>query len=666
MLLSRLRQLYWSSPARRWALILLAVLFAVCLANLSYSPRPWKDGVAPRVAQGKNPTPKHFVATYNWYMAAANAGLLAALMATIPIWVRPREARPAMGTQLFTRPDALAWATLAVATGAWLFFTAPRLDHSLWGDEEFTFRRVIHGDYERANAKDPASPLEFQRMAWWETVYWYRKPNNHNFQSILSRASHEIWLATLHVQCEPEVGETALRLPSFLAGLATLGGVVGLGAVLGSPRAGAGAALLLALHPWFQRYTSEARGYALMLLFSVLAVTFLLLALRSGRWRWWLGYGLAQFLLLWSFVGAMFVPLVLNTFAAGWLAWQWWRVRPARPWALSNFARLVVMNLLSAMFFLQFMAPCLPMLREYLANEQSVPEKMDATWFWDVGGYVLGGMDGRANWGDVPVYQSWEGLLKSQPALFWLALLGCTVPVVAGLGVLLRQRRAETWLVAAWILLPISIAIIQGQITQNYFYVWYLIYVVPGYALAWGLGLERLAALVPRARSAGLAALLVLVVAMVLPALFPRLWSQRQHSVEPLQESVEITRPASWERCYPYQESPVITCAFMMYTPAYDPATIRLDTAEELRALAQYAREAGKPLYVNFGGWGLAQARLPDLMQEVVDSGNYQRVAEVPATWPLLTRHIFELKDISPPGGQPAVPSGPESAPPAD
>jgi len=70
----------------------------------------------------------------------------------------------------------------------------------------------------------------------------------------------------------------------------------------GYARAGLLAVLLLALHPWHIRYSTEARGYTLMLLFFILTVW----ALMAGRprdeplRRHWLLFALASFLAAWS------------------------------------------------------------------------------------------------------------------------------------------------------------------------------------------------------------------------------------------------------------------------------------------------------------------------------------------------------------------------------
>ncbi|MFJ6198305.1 glycosyltransferase family 39 protein [Micromonospora sp. NPDC092111] len=86
---------------------------------------------------------------------------------------------------------------------------------------------------------------------------------------------------------------TALRLPSALA----MAGAAGLTAVLGrrlfGAPAGLVAGLLLAVLPGTSRYSQEARPYALVTLFAVLATVLLVRALDRPTWARWAGYAAA-------------------------------------------------------------------------------------------------------------------------------------------------------------------------------------------------------------------------------------------------------------------------------------------------------------------------------------------------------------------------------------
>nr|WP_229403059.1 glycosyltransferase family 39 protein [Micromonospora okii] len=85
----------------------------------------------------------------------------------------------------------------------------------------------------------------------------------------------------------------ALRLPSVLAAAGTAGLTAVLGDRLAGRRAGLLAGLLLAVLPGTSRYAQEARPYAFVAFFAVLATLLLVRALDRPGWRRWAGYAAA-------------------------------------------------------------------------------------------------------------------------------------------------------------------------------------------------------------------------------------------------------------------------------------------------------------------------------------------------------------------------------------
>ncbi|WFE61566.1 glycosyltransferase family 39 protein [Micromonospora sp. WMMD712] len=85
----------------------------------------------------------------------------------------------------------------------------------------------------------------------------------------------------------------ALRLPSALAMAGTAGLTATLGARLLGRRAGLAGGLLFAVLPGTSRYAQEARPYAFVALFAVLATLLLVRALERPGWRRWAGYAAA-------------------------------------------------------------------------------------------------------------------------------------------------------------------------------------------------------------------------------------------------------------------------------------------------------------------------------------------------------------------------------------
>lgn len=110
-----------------------------------------------------------------------------------------------------------------------------------------------------------------------------------------------------------------IRLPSVLAGTATVPLVFVLGRATVGRRAGMLAALLLAIAPFACFYGTEARAYALLGFFSALT-TILLLRGSTSAGRWWWAFTLASAGMLYThYTGA----LVL----CAQLVWVFWRRR---------------------------------------------------------------------------------------------------------------------------------------------------------------------------------------------------------------------------------------------------------------------------------------------------------------------------------------------------
>jgi uncharacterized membrane protein len=74
-----------------------------------------------------------------------------------------------------------------------------------------------------------------------------------------------------------------------------------------SPLAGVLAAWLLGLNPWHIRFTSEARGYSLMLCIIAIVLYFWLKAIRENEWRRWLLYSASQFALVYCYPGSAYL-----------------------------------------------------------------------------------------------------------------------------------------------------------------------------------------------------------------------------------------------------------------------------------------------------------------------------------------------------------------------
>jgi uncharacterized membrane protein len=132
-------------------------------------------------------------------------------------------------------------------------------------------------------------------------------------------------------------GEVALRLPSALAGIATVPVVWAIARELGGRRAAGVCAALVAVNPLFVWYSQEARAYSLFVLMAALAMLCFLRAEREPTPRHMAIFALTGSLALLSHYFALFllIPMVL------WLA----RERRTRRAALPSIGALAIVGL---------------------------------------------------------------------------------------------------------------------------------------------------------------------------------------------------------------------------------------------------------------------------------------------------------------------------------
>jgi hypothetical protein len=98
-----------------------------------------------------------------------------------------------------------------------------------------------------------------------------------------------------------------LRMPSLIAGVATVPLVYLLGARTVGRAAGLAGAALFALSPFAIFYAGEARAYALMTLLVVLSTLALLQALETNERRWWAVFALLEAASMYTHYTAVFV-----------------------------------------------------------------------------------------------------------------------------------------------------------------------------------------------------------------------------------------------------------------------------------------------------------------------------------------------------------------------
>ncbi|MCB1226966.1 MAG: hypothetical protein KDK99_14205 [Verrucomicrobiales bacterium] len=607
-------------------LVLLFLIAAICLRYALDGPRPWGTEVTRRIEAGQELRVKEWAIIGLWWGCAVSAGIGALLLLTARLWMpggsnAPRRPAP---------PPAAVKAVFYPVMGLLILMAAvervPRLRQSLWNDEEYSMRRYAHGSWEEVKPER----WEFEPVSWQDTLFKNANGNNHLLHSALSRLSLEGWRFFTGAE-RSEFKESALRMPSFIAGLFTLLAVALIGVELGGTWVGLGAAALLALHPWHLRYAVEARGYSLMLLGICVAVMALMHAIRRDKVLSWSIFALAQAAFLLSFAGSLHVAVLLNAAAA----WELLRRREAR-----RLRTLIGFNLLSAIPLLVWMLASVPQILEFLKREEILATPIGVQWMIDVGCHLAAGVLPSNPDAARHVGTSWVDQAVGMPG--WEILLKYLLPSLALTGLFLSLRRP---LAGRLGILAITLAAATA-ITQNYangesMLSWYLLYLLIPLALAVPLALATLAP--GGARTAG--ALIVLMVASYAIVTRPVRKIYITHDRQPIRQAV-----ASYRDPHPEAISASLGVSDRQIL-SYDPRAQILQQPSDLPPLIQQARQQRRPLFIALCGHETTRQRDPELFTAVTESGNFELKKTLPGLEAMFSYEIWQLKPlpVSPP-----------------
>lgn len=568
--------------------------FLVLLAWLVFSSdRPGEFNVADQ----ENWRVREFVGYYSFWAGVVNLGVLAGLIATAGWWARPL-AGGAVAAPAEDAPAGSKW-FWPVVIAAMIFCggaAAMRLNYAFAHDEDYSARRVIAGSY-KLNSK---AQVTGQKLSWRETFYYYRKPNNHPLHSVLARVAWSAWQVVAPGE-DWHMKEPVVRSAAWAGGVAAVGMLAVFLRRLVSPRAGMVAAWLLALHPWHIRYTSEARGYSLMLFLIPVVLYCWLRAMRENLWRWWLALGAAQFALIYCYPGSVYVLVVLNLLTAGWLLAQAVRMGD---WTTPG--RWFAANCLAGMVAVQFMLPLVPQLQSYMSTEEA-RQPLTFEWQYNTAAHYLSGVAwSKSKLMDSP-HPELMPFATRHPVFFGAVLAAVVIFCVAGYYSLFRRKWPVAPIAAATLLLPGFMGFIIAKLLNQWLFEWYLIYLLPGLVAGVAVGVDALGRrIAARTRQPWLplAPALALVAAFAIFSQPFRAW-YCTHPLEPLKEASLAIR-GTLEPNDPRHKD-TLTGALPTKAWYYDPHATHLKTAEQFVELMRQADAEKKPLYVMVGHpWAVA------------------------------------------------------------
>jgi len=550
-----------------------------------------------------------YIGYYSFWAGLLNLGVLAALLVTSGWWAQPIKQVTAIPDE---RPAVSRW-FWPVVIAAMIFCggaAAMRLNFGFAHDEDYSARRVISGSYKLS--KD--GEVTGQNLSWRETFFYYRKPNNHPLHSILARLAWTAWQVVTPGE-KWHMVEPVVRSAAWLGGVAAVGALAVLLRRLVSPRAGMVAAWLLAMHPWHIRYASEARGYSLMLFLIPVVLYVWMRAVRQNLWRWWLALAVAQFALIYSYPGSVYVLVVLNLLTVGWLI-----VRALRTADWTTPGRWFAANCFAGMFAVQLMLPLVPQLERYM-NTEEARQPLTAEWQANTAAHYVSGVA----WSKTKLIESPHPELMpfavKHPLFFWSVIATLSALCVAGFVSLFRRKWPEAPIAAATLLLPGFLGFFIAKLLNQWLFEWYLIYLLPGLVAGVAVGVDSLCRLVV-ARSKQpwlpLAPALALIVAFAIFTQPFRAW-YCTNPLEPLKEASVAIR-GTLEPNDPRHKN-LLTGAMPTKAWYYDPHATQLKDAQHFVELMRQADTENKPLYIMVGHpWSVAFNQ-PDLWRVFNEAG---------------------------------------------
>jgi hypothetical protein len=587
-----------------------ALLVLIVLIFAREARGAWAEGAAAAAEKGTRMRVEPMVATCLWWggvaiaavaaLAAASAGLFFKL--NQPGWVGPRDL-----PGLLERPPARPrwfWPVILLAVLLGLGLRLPRMDHSFYNDESHNYVRVIAGEWKDYGEKGE----KFRHPRWAETAFRNSTGNNGFLYSILARVCHDTWKKTTRAP-DGQVKEWPLRVPPLLAGLATIAFAGWVGARLGCPTVGAAMALLMAIHPWFVRYSTEARGYSLMVMAIMVGYFLLLVALQSGRWSAWIGHGLCQLFAIWANPGSL-IAVALGQ-GGIFLMLAGWRIVGGRRETVHHLTRWAGGGVLAVLLAILVLSPGMIQLREQLQNNPAMVGTIPPGWWRDTFFFLGNGCGwGLANWENPVNPGAVNSPLRTAGALAFhgLALWGVWVA---------SRRSPATRIVLVLALLHVFSLVplyLRSVLSANVLLWWYALPALPGMVTLAGLGLGG-----ARGRGRWLAGAVALVFAVSAFSAIAVFW---EHGKSDGRGLVRLARGGD----FPDFDKEVVTLDLWSDAVTYDPLARWADSVEQIRAAGAKADAEGKKLFLYVGHEGKARITHPDILDFLHQAGRFELI----------------------------------------
>lgn len=568
------------SPEARWRVVLGAIAVGL-LSWLAVADKPWDIPSGPRIKL------RHLVGIYTWWGAAFAFSVTVVLVVLCPWWTAPlRGEHSTLNVQLST--PKWFWPLVGVAVILTASLSFPRLGFSLWDDEELCVRDSLVG---RFRVDEKTGEPRFVPLKWEETIFGYETPNNHVLHSIFARGVHSM-VSAVGGRRELPFSEPALRLPAYVFGILSVAALAWFLKDAGFATAGVLAAFLLALHPWHIRYASEARGYSLILFLVPVLLVCWRRTITDGAWKWWAGWAVVQFALLYTYPGMLLLLVVLNLLA---LPALYFSRAAAGPFAAQS-GRWFFANTCAALLLIVLMLPLIPQAQKYFEIEASRQIVLGWSWVRSALSFMLSGVP----WAGSDDHVALGNLARQSPLLLKGIIVLSVALLVIGTLRFVRCGFLHGCLGAAILATPV-LTFLLSRVKGMLIYESYVIYALPGLIGLVAVGILLVSGTCRKLPGGRLLAPLTVFgcVAVFFLATQPARHGIVSRPLQQIRESVLACRPVLDARD-PRQKE-ILTASFCIPPYLYDAHMVRADSADELIALLFRADQTGLPLFVNIG-----------------------------------------------------------------
>lgn len=357
----------------------------------------------------------------------------------------------------------------------------------------------------------------------------------------------------------------------------------------------------------------------MMIFFIGVALLGLIRAQRDDTLRGWLLFAIGQAGFLTSYAGSIYVAVAINVMAVLEMVI---RRQPRR------LVSLIAFNLLAAVPVLFLMAPSIPQILGFMANDSHVRLPMSADWMRDLGSHIAAGLLYSNPLNSEHVGTSWETMRHAQPLVY--GPLGWFLGALAVLGLVTAFfESAATRFAIVGVTLAGGLSFWHASVHHHPNLSWYYLYLLFPLCLSVGLAVMRLQVLP--------AVLSIVVVGLYGYATEKPREVFIEHDRQQIRQTVEAVRTFRPD---------ALTGVFGVsdrQARSYDPAVEVLETPEQLEALVRKAVAGNQSLFIYYCGDRETKVRNPQLYERLTQGGDFQMFKQFKATEAMFTYYVYRF-----------------------